>query len=141
MTAMRPAKGSCCARCSTSCSCGLGTSNSSDMPELPRCKSGGDVSMVSAVGPLIHDEMVGEGVGLVQGCAVIARRFAPARAIEVGKSCIAAEVAIDLGQIQQIRARQRLAVERLATDDEHGIGKPYPRERFVERSGELDVRR
>jgi len=97
--------------------------------------------MVSAVGPLVHDEMVGEGVGLVQGCAVIARRFAPARTIEVGKSCIAAEVAIDLGQVQQIRAWQRLAVERLATDDEHRVGKPHTRERFVERCGELDARR
>src|SRR5271167_3315574 len=84
--------------------------------------------------------MVGKRTDVVQRGARFAAGLAPAGAVEAWKSGVAGEVTLDLGQIQDIGARQRVAVERFAADHKNRLGKAHARERVIERWRELDVR-
>ncbi len=122
MTAMRPANGSpCCARCSSLVVVRAVHLELLAHPRLPR------LNAATAGRPARRRQNGRRRHRRPSSCRVrLARRLAPARAIEAGKVRVAGEVALDLGQIQHVGARQRVAVERLAADHENRRRQPRP---------------
>src|SRR5207253_658273 len=84
-------------------------------------------------------EIVGEAVRSVQ-LPRLALDLAPLPAVKRGKSGIARKVALDFCQIQVSRERQRGAIDILAANNEHGVGKTGACDRLFERVRDRAVR-